>query len=151
MITMLLGGLWHGAAWGFVLWGALHGTYLAIERWFARDRKGATGKATLPVIVVFSIVTLTWVPFRAPNLAQAFDVLQALFGPLGGAQLVAAPLTVGLMGLLTLFIDRADLDGRINPVKTAHSLVRGVAYGGAMVAAVLFASVNAVPFIYFQF
>jgi D-alanyl-lipoteichoic acid acyltransferase DltB (MBOAT superfamily) len=151
MITMLLGGLWHGAAWGFVVWGALHGAYLAVERWFARDRRGATGKATLPVIVVFSIVTLTWVPFRAPNLTQAFDVLQALFGPLGGAQLVAAPLTVGLMGLLTLFIDRADLDGRINPVTTAPSLVRGVAYGGAMVAAVLFASVNAVPFIYFQF
>jgi hypothetical protein len=58
---------------------------------------------------------------------------------------------VGLMGLLTLFIDKADLAGRINPVQGAPSLVRGVAYGGAMVAAVLFASVTAVPFIYFQF
>jgi hypothetical protein len=55
------------------------------------------------------------------------------------------------MGLLTLFIDKADLAGRINPVQGAPSLVRGVAYGGAMVAAVLFASVTAVPFIYFQF
>jgi D-alanyl-lipoteichoic acid acyltransferase DltB (MBOAT superfamily) len=151
MITMLLGGLWHGAAWGFVVWGGLHGAYLAIERWFARDRRGATRKATLPVVVVFAIVTLTWIPFRAPNLAHAVDVLQALFGPLQGAQLVAAPLTVGLMGLLTLFIDRADLAGRVNPVDKAPSLVRGVAYGGALVSAVLFASVKAVPFIYFQF
>ncbi len=151
IITMLLGGLWHGAAWGFVVWGALHGAYLAIERRFARDRKGATGSATLPAVLVFAIVTLTWIPFRAPNLSHALDVVQALFGPLAGAQLVAAPLTVGLMGLLTLFIDRADLAGRVNPVDHAPSLVRGIAYGGALIAAVLFASVKAVPFIYFQF
>lgn len=100
---------------------------------------------------MFAIVTLTWIPFRAPNLSHALDVVQALFGPLAGAQLVAAPLTVGLMGLLTLFIDRADLAGRVNPVDHAPSLVRGIAYGGALIAAVLFASVKAVPFIYFQF
>jgi D-alanyl-lipoteichoic acid acyltransferase DltB (MBOAT superfamily) len=151
MITMLLGGLWHGAAWGFVVWGGLHGAYLALERWFARDRRDATGKATIPVVVVFTVVTLTWIPFRAPNLAHAVEVIQALFGPVGGGQLGAAPLVVALMGLLTLFIDKADLAGRINPVQGAPSLVRGVAYGGAMVAAVLFASVTAVPFIYFQF
>jgi alginate O-acetyltransferase complex protein AlgI len=151
LITMLLGGLWHGAAWGFVAWGALHGTYLVIERWMSRDRKGATGSVSLPVLLVFGIVTLTWIPFRAPSLAQAWDVVQALFGPLAGAQLVAAPLVVGLMGLLTIAIDKADLRGRINPVGEAPSLVRGIAYGGAMVTALLFASVTAVPFIYFQF
>jgi D-alanyl-lipoteichoic acid acyltransferase DltB (MBOAT superfamily) len=151
MITMLLGGLWHGAAWGFVVWGALHGAYLAIERWFARDRRGAAGKATLPVVVVFATVTLTWIPFRAPNLAHAVDVLRSLFGPIAGAQLEAAPLVVALMGLLTLVLDRADLAGRVNPVQNAPSVVRGIAYGGAMIAAVLFASVTAVPFIYFQF
>jgi D-alanyl-lipoteichoic acid acyltransferase DltB (MBOAT superfamily) len=151
MITMLLGGLWHGAAWGFVVWGGLHGAYLALERWFARDRRDATGKATIPVVVVFTVVTLTWIPFRAPNLAHAVEVIQALFGPVGGGQLGAAPLVVALMGLLTLFIDKADLADRINPVQAAPSLVRGVAYGGAMVAGVLFASVTAVPFIYFQF
>jgi alginate O-acetyltransferase complex protein AlgI len=151
VITMLLGGLWHGAAWGFVVWGALHGAYLVIERWFARDRKGATGSVSLPVWLVFGIVTLTWIPFRAPTLSQAWDVVQALFGPLAGAQLVAAPIVVGLMGLLTIAIDKADLRGRINPVGDAPSLVRGIAYGGAMVTALLFASVTAVPFIYFQF
>jgi len=151
LITMLLGGLWHGAAWGFVVWGALHGAYLVIERWISRDRKGATGSVSLPVLLVFGVVTLTWIPFRAPTLAQAWDVVQALFGPLAGAQLVAAPVVVGLMGLLTIAIDKADLRGRINPVSDAPSLVRGLAYGGAMVTALLFASVTAVPFIYFQF
>jgi len=151
VITMLLGGLWHGAAWGFVVWGALHGAYLVIERWMSRDRKGATGSVSLPVLLVFGIVTLTWIPFRAATLAQAWDVVQALFGPLAGAQLVAAPIVVGLMGLLTILIDKADLRGRVNPVGEAPSLVRGIAYGGAMVTAVMFASVTAVPFIYFQF
>ena len=151
VITMLLGGLWHGAAWGFVVWGALHGAYLVIERWISRDRQGARGSVSLPVLLVFAIVTLTWIPFRAPTLARAWDVVQALFGPPAGAQLVAAPLVVGLMGLLTIVIDKADLRGRINPVGDAPSLVRGIAYGGAMVTAILFASVTAVPFIYFQF
>ena len=150
-ITMLLGGLWHGAAWGFVVWGALHGAYLVIERWISRDRKGARGSFSLPVLFVFGVVTLTWIPFRAPTLAQAWDVVEALFGPLAGTQLVAAPLVVGLMGLLTIAIDKADIKGRINPVGEAPSLVRGIAYGGAMVTALLFASVTAVPFIYFQF
>ena len=63
VITMLLGGLWHGAAWGFVVWGALHGAYLVVERWMSRDRKGATGSVSLPVLLVFGIVTLTWIPF----------------------------------------------------------------------------------------
>ena len=151
MITMLLGGLWHGAAWGFVLWGGLHGLYLAVERWFTRDRNGATGRTALPVVAVFTVVTLTWIPFRSPNLSHAFEVFQALFGPFGGAQLIAAPLVVALMGLLTLVIDKADLSGRVNPVRDAPSLLRGIAYGGAMVAAIMFASVTAVPFIYFQF
>ena len=55
------------------------------------------------------------------------------------------------MGLLTIVIDKADLSGRVNPVHGAPSMVRGIAYGGALVAAILFASVTAVPFIYFQF
>ncbi len=151
MITMLLGGLWHGAAWGFVLWGGLHGLYLAVERWFTTERKDASGWSGLPVVLVFTIVTLTWIPFRAPNLSHAVDVFAALFGPIDGAQIVAAPVVVGLLGLLTLLIDKSDLEGRINPVEGAAPFVRGIVYGGAMVAAILFASVSAVPFIYFQF
>jgi alginate O-acetyltransferase complex protein AlgI len=151
MITMLLGGLWHGAAWGFVVWGALHGAYLVIERWLARDRTGATGRATLPVVFVFAVVTMTWIPFRSETLSSALTMIESLFGPIGGEQLVAAPLVVGLMGLLTLIIDKADLEGRISPVAHAPALVRGLAYGGALVAAVLFAAVSTIPFIYFQF
>jgi D-alanyl-lipoteichoic acid acyltransferase DltB (MBOAT superfamily) len=152
MLTMLLGGLWHGAAWGFVVWGGLHGVYLTIERWALRNRERASDLSRgLPVVLVFAVVTLTWIPFRAPTLSDALNVLGALVAPLAGTQLTASPLVVGLMGLLTLIIDRADRAGRVDPVEGAPSLFRGIAYGSALVTAILFASVSAVPFIYFQF
>ncbi len=151
IVTMLLGGLWHGAAWGFVVWGGMHGLYLVIERWMTRDRPHAKGPVGLSAVLVFGVVTLTWIPFRAPNLSHAVEVFQALLGPITGAQLSAAPLVVALMGLLTLAIDKADLRGRVDPVDGAPSLLRGLAYGAAMVAGLLFASGSAVPFIYFQF
>jgi D-alanyl-lipoteichoic acid acyltransferase DltB (MBOAT superfamily) len=152
LLTMLLGGLWHGAAWGFVVWGGLHGVYLMVERWALRDRHGAAGTwRGLPAILVFAVVTVTWIPFRAGSLSTAGDVVTSLFGPLTGAQLTAAPVVVGVMGLLTLVIDKADLDGRVDPTKDLPSLARGVVYGTAMLGAILFASLTAVPFIYFQF
>ena len=68
MVTMLLGGLWHGAAWGFVLWGAIHGIALVVEHQFR-------GKVHLPRwlawLLVFHIVALAWIPFRAPDLSLA--------------------------------------------------------------------------------
>jgi alginate O-acetyltransferase complex protein AlgI len=68
MATMLLGGLWHGAGWGFLLWGLLHGAYLVIERLW----RGAHAGQWLPASIVFSIVTLTWIPFRAISIGRAW-------------------------------------------------------------------------------
>src|SRR3954470_18278580 len=68
MITMTLGGLWHGAAWGFVLWGAIHGTCLVIDHQLR-------GRVSAPVwlrwFVVLQVVVLAWIPFRAPDLGVA--------------------------------------------------------------------------------
>ena len=76
MITMLLGGLWHGAAWGFVLWGALHGAALSLEHALPRPRP-----ALLPPVVAwaatFLFVCLAWIPFRAPNLDTAWAFARA--------------------------------------------------------------------------
>ena len=71
MLTMLLGGLWHGAAWTFVIWGGIHGTALSAERW-ARERFGGLpacrpGSAWF---VTFNVVCLAWVFFRSPDLAH---------------------------------------------------------------------------------
>jgi D-alanyl-lipoteichoic acid acyltransferase DltB (MBOAT superfamily) len=84
MLTMLLGGLWHGASWNFVLWGGLHGAYLAFER-ALRDRSGFVPEAArLPVAALWSaltlvVVVLTWIPFRAPDLAYSAAFFARLF------------------------------------------------------------------------
>jgi D-alanyl-lipoteichoic acid acyltransferase DltB (MBOAT superfamily) len=106
MITMLLGGLWHGASWTFVLWGALHGLFLGMERLF-RDRflrfpkppvvaaPGAIiSRASLVpgltlsrrtarfglALLTLLLVSITWVFFRAPDFGTAMRLLLAMFG-----------------------------------------------------------------------
>jgi hypothetical protein len=94
MITMLLGGLWHGAGWTFVIWGALHGLYLVINHaWLAvRARLGiGSGGSTwwsraLAIATTFLAVVIAWVFFRADSLAAALDILRAMAG-LNGAPL----------------------------------------------------------------
>ena len=84
MLVMLLGGLWHGAAWTFVAWGAVHGVLLATERW-ARERRGhdlppTGGWASFRLAGTFLLVVLSWVLFRANSLAHATSYLGAMLG-----------------------------------------------------------------------
>jgi alginate O-acetyltransferase complex protein AlgI len=88
-LVMLLGGLWHGAAWGFVLWGAFHGAWLAIERASGKAGVWARLPRTLQVATTFLMVTLAWVLFRAPGLAEAGRYFGNLVG-LGPVQEGAA-------------------------------------------------------------
>ena len=86
MLTMLLGGLWHGANWTFVVWGGLHGAALAVTR-FIKNRRGEINLGNVPqnprdwiwkatkVVVTFHFVLLTWVLFRAESFGQAWTFL----------------------------------------------------------------------------
>ena len=76
LLVMLLGGLWHGAAWTFVVWGGLHGTLLALER--ARGKTALYGRLPRPVRVgvTFMLVSIGWVFFRAADLGEAMRYLQ---------------------------------------------------------------------------
>jgi alginate O-acetyltransferase complex protein AlgI len=83
MGTMLLGGLWHGANWTFVVWGGLHGLYLSAERWLRARFKGFTpGRAALIglALLTFLLVNVTWVFFRAKTFAGAGTVLTGMAG-----------------------------------------------------------------------
>jgi alginate O-acetyltransferase complex protein AlgI len=81
MLTMLLGGLWHGAQWTFVAWGAYHGVWLCVERLgIARTGEQPRGMLYLVrVATTFGIVSLGWVLFRAPGFAAAWQVYRQLF------------------------------------------------------------------------
>ena len=82
MITMLLGGLWHGAGWTFIIWGGLHGIYLVINHgWIAlKQRLSWTGKTFAATTITFIAVVIGWVFFRAADLATAVDMLRGMAG-----------------------------------------------------------------------
>ena len=154
-ITMLLGGLWHGAAWKFVMWGALHGVGLAVERLALGKRRAARatwGPKPLAIILVFNFVCLGWIFFRARDFSSALDVIAALFDWSNAPEL-ATPLSLLLIALgIAMHFTPRDL---INRVETVFWRMPAAAMGagcGLFVALVeSFGLDGAAPFIYFQF
>lgn len=84
MLTMLIGGLWHGAAWTFVAWGGLHGLALCVHKLFLkatrdREKKENVFLSSISVLGTFCFVSLCWIFFRAGSFAAAMQVFQAIF------------------------------------------------------------------------
>jgi alginate O-acetyltransferase complex protein AlgI len=105
MVTMLLGGLWHGAGWNFLVWGGLHGVYLSINHlwreWRGDPRASTPGLATkgLSWLITFFAVVIAWVFFRAKTMAGAWLMLGGLFGFEAGHSTYSPPGILRLMGL----------------------------------------------------
>jgi alginate O-acetyltransferase complex protein AlgI len=149
MITMVLGGLWHGAAWTFVLWGTFHGCGLVVEHMLG-------GRLRLPAwlrwLVTFHLIVFSWVLFRSPSLADVGTFLARLGAP-GAATLWSAPvliaivLVIGLQLLPPRPLER--LQARVeslNPALLAGGLAVIIALAGATVS-----TQGVPPFIYFRF
>jgi alginate O-acetyltransferase complex protein AlgI len=79
-VVMLLGGLWHGAKWNFVVWGAYHGLLLAYERWRGKQSLYHTLPLNLRIAFTFLLMLFSWVLFRAENLTAAMHYFGAMFG-----------------------------------------------------------------------
>jgi D-alanyl-lipoteichoic acid acyltransferase DltB (MBOAT superfamily) len=167
LITMVLGGLWHGTSWTFVTWGLLHGVALAVTR-FAHERIGVAPTQPLfsgrlyrsfSMLVTFHFVSLAWIFFRAPTFDTAFSFLAGLMGIDFGS--AAAALTMGrstmgivavslvLVGVLHaatfLAIRQRWYRGR------AWAVGRPLVYFMVLVGVTLAANRGAQQFIYFQF
>lgn len=158
MLTMVLGGLWHGASWTFVFWGFLHGLGLAVTRWVQRStRKGVAREPTLiaraiGVFFTFHYVCLAWIFFRAPSFKKATAVLRQIGqGTTFHPNLPPIVLAVLGLGLLAHFTP----DDWFERMKRGFGDLPALAQGAFLflVAVVLHeaASTQAVPFIYFQF
>jgi D-alanyl-lipoteichoic acid acyltransferase DltB (MBOAT superfamily) len=149
MITMLLGGLWHGAAWTFVLWGAFHGAAQVVEREL-RGRIRAPG--WLCWLLVFNLVCLSWVLFRASDLSTAWTFVQRLVVP-GEATLVTVPAVLAIVTVIGLHLLPERPLERIRERFEdfpAPALAAGVLAVILCVAATV-PSQGVPPFIYFQF
>src|SRR5471032_1937771 len=83
MLTMLLGGLWHGAGWTFIIWGGLHGLYLVVQQAWRHLFGAARAGRWWPAVLTFLAVMLAWNFFSAPDVATAWNILGALFGANG--------------------------------------------------------------------
>jgi hypothetical protein len=152
LLTMLLGGLWHGAAWTFVIWGAYHGTLLVVHRLIARDREPAARGAAgtwLARAGMFHLVVLGWVFFRAPAFGDAI----AAFGRLG--TLGYAPIRVASEAAIVLGVGILLHCGP--PARRVREwfiglspVVQGTAYAAATIVAFFIAPASE-RFIYFQF
>jgi len=106
MLTMLLGGLWHGAGWNFLIWGGLHGLYLCANRLWQERRTVAVSASRLATTLSWSItffaVVIAWVFFRARTLAGAWQMLGGLFGVAAGSSAYVSPGILRVMDLPVL-------------------------------------------------
>ena len=151
-ITMLLGGLWHGAAWTFVAWGALHGGVQVIERLGrAVIGEGRGLPAWLGVLVTFHIVCLGWILFRAETFPMAMEMLAGL-GRFEAATMVTPFLLVLIVGGLAMhWLPPRAIEGLAIWLKPAPSLTMGLLVGAAILLVEAVRPDGVAPFSYFQF
>ena len=157
LLTMLIGGLWHGAATTFVLWGGLHGLFLAFERRFlspaARDAsKPLEWRDTLRVVVTFHVVCAAWIVFRAGSLSEVSAVVRGILtlraGPVDTNAVVLVLAATAVVALIDVALRRTNAEV---PMVMGSSLARGVFIGALVVTILAFSGGAPTPFIYFQF
>ena len=165
ILIMALVGLWHGAGWGFIVWGVLHGIYLVIYRMYEGVKNGRpwlmesrSANALWRMITLVAVV-VAWVPFRAANLAKADAILAAMFLHLRTGREYSAVFYL-LTGFVAVFcvleplLIRAlgDLDHREDSeaVSPMRVIVRPILYAVGLLLFLIFDSNNA-QFIYSQF
>jgi len=163
MLTMLLGGLWHGAAWTFVFWGFLHGVYLMLQRWLAAPFEKLTEALRIPrsivrvflVLLVFHLTCFAWIFFRAQSFDQAMHILERIGSfdgcrPLALKQLLDLARAVALAGSL-IGCELVALRFSIVPM-LKKSAVLSIITGCVLIWLVLLlGNFAGQSFIYFQF
>jgi alginate O-acetyltransferase complex protein AlgI len=155
MLTMLLGGLWHGASWNFVVWGGYHGALLSFERMFRGKQTAEPARWTifypLQAVVTFGLVMVGWVFFRATTFHDSLYVLhQMFFVPHGTVLILRWERWLALFTLLLALLEEKK--------EWFEEISLGPAWAYGAVCALLLLSVEligytetALPFVYFQF
>jgi len=168
MLTMLLGGLWHGAAWNFIIWGGLHGCYLAVHKFLLGRRKTETqalpetrilGKRLhklLCILGTFHLICFAWIFFRAESFSVALTYLVGIVS-WSGERMSGISTTFVFYGLCVLLMDvyciknQSEVPLIPKPGVLFHPVFRGFVYAVALFLMVFVGGSNPQPFIYFQF
>ncbi|MBL7910613.1 MAG: MBOAT family protein [Bacteroidia bacterium] len=157
LIVFMISGLWHGASWTFVVWGALHGIMLLLERYFSMLFKFEIKKEwnTLNVFLTvktFVVTSFIWIFFRAESFQNAKDMLKALMRnqnvyPLQLGMLMPVVVTA-LMIMMDLFLYNSRFDAKLNTFKTPY---RWAFYTVLLFCLMALSGTQKFTFIYFQF
>jgi alginate O-acetyltransferase complex protein AlgI len=162
MITMLLGGLWHGAAWTFVIWGGYHGLLLCIHHgmrdWLKKiiEPKAAVPRAIwllIRIVVFFHLICFGWLLFRAASMEQVAIMTRAIFTSVSQLDLetqLIETLVVCAVVLLIVQLAQAMTDEKLVAWKLPIP-IRAVAYAAVFLGIIIFGVTGGRAFIYFQF
>jgi len=160
MVTMILGGLWHGAAWTFVAWGAIHGSG-QVAGHLRRSHRQARGLDPLPNgtlrvivqrLVTFHIVCLGWIFFRADSFSTATTLIGRLFTAWGRAPLVTPLVVITVVGAVALQYLPAILGGRVQGGFARQPwVVQGAILGVVLLVITTLGPQGVAPFIYYKF
>ena len=168
MIVFLLSGLWHGANWTFVCWGALHGIYLILSIWtvdirkhiveFFRLNKFPKIHSIIQVFITFHLVLISWIFFRANSLSDAFLIIRKIFSfdftklqtiiPLTASQAVTIMFFILVMEIVHLFQIRGSIRDYISEKPV---IIRWFVYYAVLIVIFVFGQFTSQEFIYFQF
>ena len=156
LITFVLCGLWHGALWTFVAWGALHGIFLAVHRYFTEKKIFNTRFIKLPAPVIniiliffmFHLVSFTWIFFRAQNFGIAWDYVTGILSFRGEFDLSGKVIALYLLLIPIELIQNSKFD--ILTIRRYPRIIKA-AYYLVMILAIIILSGNEIPFVYFQF
>lgn len=159
MVTMLLGGLWHGASWTFVVWGGLHGVYLVAERLLRKRFGSAAWVVTLPGkialgLLTYFLVNITWVFFRARSFDAAKLLILSMLGIIrDGAEILATRDMLIVAGVIAALVVTHWIHRSI-PIEAAAERLPNWAHGlvwSGMLILLILAQGSDNAFIYFQF
>lgn len=153
LLTMLLGGLWHGASWNFVLWGALHGSLLVAHRLCVQSLPGVRVPRFAGVALTFLCVSIGWVFFRAVSFSEAIGLLGRMCWPTPGERFGTPTVTLGLVLIGMVALEHGLREHRLLRRMSARlpDPVIGLAWAVAATLVFLFMPEDGKGFIYFQF
>ena len=157
MITMLLGGLWHGASWNFIVWGGLHGAYQVFQNTMPNNIQFKLQKLvkTFKILAVYSVITLTWIFFRSSNFDESISVIWKIFdfAEYSFASVSEKFYVVKGAFLILVLITLEFFSFRINALKMGRDspLFLTISMSCLIVFIALFGTFESNSFIYFQF
>jgi len=157
VLTMAIGGLWHGPNWTFLIWGVIHGVGLAVVHGYQALRGRAKPSTRLlprllRVVLTFNFVVFAWIFFRAPNLGTAIDFL----GQIGSGTISFANISPGFVlilaiGVIAHYLPKRVYDFSVDVFSRSPALAQAAALAALVLAIRYLAGTGATPFVYGRF